>query len=824
MLKHYAIHFYRNLKRQKLFTFINILGLTVGIASSLLIYLYARHEFSYDTFHEHADHIYRVNQTFIWGESTDNEFASTGPGVAYAVKEEITEVKLITSIHTPGDFLVSYTNTKNEVISFEQTNVLAADTNFFKMFNFKLVKGNEASALRQANTIVLTESMAKKYFGNEEPIGKLILMGTGENQKTYEVTGVAKDLPTNTYLQFDMLMSMNSFPQVKKMYWSWIWTQLETYVLLDENASIETVKAKLATIPRKHAQATLQRTMNMSFDDYIKSGKNWELFLQPITGIHLPAKIVYNRLINDGNLIIIYSLIGVAIFIILLSCVNFMNLSTAQFTKRIKDASVRKILGLGKAELSIGYFMEAFIFCSIALLIALALIQILLPGFNLLVGRELQFSLLSDPRLLTTLLVLVLTMSFLSGSYPAIFLSAFNPIEAMKGKLRTGKEGKSFRNGLVVFQFSVSIALIICTAVVFQQLKFVSEKDLGFDKENLVVLSHAERLSDGESTVNSALNVSGVVSASLCTSVPPNTFGGDKFSAEGMGANTFSLNFTSADERYLSTLNIKLKYGRNFSLNTPGDNNRVILNEAAIKKIGWEMNESVIGKKIESPGGEVRFEVIGVVDDYHYWSLGNPIEPMAIFHIKNKNLFGAGDKQYVVLRIEGQTSAALEKTIASLTTLWKEKAGDVAFDYSFVDQAFANTFRAQQNFGKTLTVLASLGILIAALGLLGMIVYTLEQRTKEIGIRKVSGASVKDILILVSKGYIKLILIAFFIGAPLSYWLMTKWLQGFTYHISPSPYIYVFAGVGTLLIALLITSYHSIKAALLNPVDVLKDE
>jgi putative ABC transport system permease protein len=599
---------------------------------------------------------------------------------------------------------------------------------------------------------------------------------------------------------------------------------LETYVLLDENASLEKIKAKLATVPRKHAEATLQRTMNISFDDYIKSGKNWELFLQPITAIHLPAKVVYNRLINDGNLTIIYSLIGAAIFIILLSCVNFMNLSTAQFTKRIKDASVRKILGLGKVELGIGYFIEAFIFCTIALLIALALIQILLPGFNLLVGRELQINLLNDPQLIIALLSLALAMSLLSGSYPAIFLSAYHPVEAMKGKLKTGNEGKSFRNGLVVFQFSVSIALIICTAVVFQQLKFVGEKDLGFDRENLVVISHAERLSDGESAVNAAFNVPGVVNASLSTSVPPNLWGGDKFSAEGMGANTFPLNLTTADERYLSTLGVKLKYGRNFLVNTPGDVNRVILNEAAVKRIGWDLNESAIGKKIEYLGGEVRFEVIGVVEDYHYWSLGNPIEPMAIFHLKNKDVYGANTKQYVVLRMEGQTSANWEKSLASLAALWKEKAGDVAFDYSFVDQAFANTFKAERNFGKTLTVLATLGIIIAALGLLGMIVYTLEQRTKEIGIRKVAGASAKDILILISTGFTKLIMIAFVIGAPLSYWLMTKWLQGFTYHISPSPYIYIVAGMGTLLVALAITSYHSIKAATLNPVEVLRDE
>jgi putative ABC transport system permease protein len=258
------------------------------------------------------------------------------------------------------------------------------------------------------------------------------------------------------------------------------------------------------------------------------------------------------------------------------------------------------------------------------LLIALALIQILLPGFNLLVGRELQINLLNDPQLIIALLSLALVMSLLSGSYPAIFLSAYHPVEAMKGKLKTGNEGKSFRNGLVVFQFSVSIALIICTAVVFQQLKFVGEKDLGFDRENLVVISHAERLSDGESAVNAAFNVPGVVNASLSTSVPPNLWGGDKFSAEGMGANTFPLNLTTADERYLSTLGVKLKYGRNFLVNTPGDVNRVILNEAAVKRIGWDLNESAIGKKIEYPGGEVRFEVIGVVEDYHYWSLGTP--------------------------------------------------------------------------------------------------------------------------------------------------------------------------------------------------------
>ncbi|MFM8912701.1 MAG: ABC transporter permease [Flammeovirgaceae bacterium] len=824
MLKHSFLYFTRSLQRNKLFSIINLLGLTAGITSSLLIYLYAKHEFSYDNFHPNSENIYRVNQTFIWGEDTDNEFGSTGPGVANALKEEVPEIKLMTSLHTPGDQIISYTNEKKEVVTLDQTNILAADSNFFQMFSFPLVKGNAASALTQANTVVMTEKTAKKYFGTEEPIGKLIRMGTGESQQTFEVTGVAKDLPSNTYLQYEMLVSMTSYPAVKRLYWSWVWTQLETYVLLDERASIAAVREKLKAIPPKHAEATLQRVMNISYADYIKSGKKWELFLQPMTEIHLPSKVVYSRLPNDGNLVIIYSLMGAAVFIILLSCVNFMNLSTAQFTKRMKDASVRKILGLGRAELSLGYFLEAFIFCSLAFIISLAVLQLALPAFNLLVGRELKLNFLGNPTLLLSLAGLIIGMSTLSGSYPAIFLSAFNPIQAMKGKLRTGKEGKLFRNSLVVFQFSVSIALIICTAIVFQQLRYVGEKDLGFDKENLMVLTHVEHIQDMENLVSRAQKIPGVVNATVATSVPPNIWGGDKFTAEEMGEKTFPLNFNSADENYIPTLGIKIKYGRNFSISTPGDESRVILNEKAVKQIGWRLDESVIGKKIQIPGSEIRFEVIGVVQDYNYWTLGSPIEPMGIFHLKNEQLFGVGAKRYLVTKVANQTANDWKVAIAGLNSVWKEKAGDFPFDYSFVDQAFANTFKGERNFGRTLTVLASLGILIASLGLLGMIVYALEQRTKEIGIRKVSGASVTDILILISKGYTGLILLAFAIGAPTSYWLMTKWLVGFEYHINPSPLIYVLAGVLTLSIALIITSYHSIKAATINPVEVLKDE
>lgn len=824
MLKNALLLFIRNLGRQKLFSAINLLGLTVSISSALLIYQYVRYELSYDQFHSHADRIYRVNQTFIWGERDDHQFASTGPGVATALREELAEAELVTSLHTPGNFLISYTKPSGEVITFEEEEILAADTNFFKMFHFPLLSGSASSALKQANTLVMSESTARKYFADENPLGKLVRLGTADNQQTYEVTGVVEDTPENSYIEFDVLLSMNSFPIIERLHWSWVWTQLETFVRFKEGNDLENTKTKMALIPKKYAEETLQRIMNVSYDEYIKSGKKWELFLQPLLAIHLPDQIVYNRINESGNKKIVYSLMGISIFIILLSCVNFMNLSTAQFTRRVKEASVRKILGLGRKELSLNYFSEAFAFCVIALMIALAMAQILLPGFNLITGKSLELNLLSDISLIGSLLALVFIMALIASSYPTFFLTGFHPVEGIKGKLKAGKKGKAFRDALVVFQFSVSIVLIVCTAIVFQQLTFVSEKDLGFDKENLLVVNRVELVKDAESMTQAALNVPGVLHASLCSSIPPKVWGGDKFSAEGMNNETFALNYTSADEEFIRTLDIKLAYGRAFSKDMPGDEERVIINKAAISRIGWDVDESVIGKKIESPGGEIKFEVIGVVEDFNYWSLENPIEPMAIFHTKSKNLFGQGDKRYIALRVASQDNEAWERTMGELTTLWKTHAGDTPLQYAFTDDAFADTFKTQAQFGKTLTVMATLAILIAGLGLLGMIIYTLEQRTKEIGIRKVSGATVLDILALISKGYTRLIIIAFLIGAPLSYWIMKQWLQDFAYRITPSLWIFALVGIGTLFIAILITSYHSMKAAMMNPVDVLKDE
>jgi putative ABC transport system permease protein len=350
MIKNYVLLFVRNLQRQKLFSLINLLGLTVSIASTLIIYLFVAHEFSYDNFHANSNRLYRVNQTFIWSEDGNSQFSRTGPGVAHALKEELAEVELVSSFHTPGDFIVSYVTPSGKVTAFEENKILTADSNFFKVFNYPLIQGDETTALRQANTLVMTRSTAEKYFGDEDPIGKQVRLGglNGSEGKTYEVTGVMENVPDNSTMDFTILLSSESFRAIKDRYWSWVWTQLETFVLLTPEADIAQVREKLKAIPRKRGEESIKAAMGMTYDEYIQSGKKWELFLQPITSLHLPESPVIGSFANVGNRKIIYSFIVAAIFIVLLSCINFMNLSTAQFTRRIKEASIRKILGLGK--------------------------------------------------------------------------------------------------------------------------------------------------------------------------------------------------------------------------------------------------------------------------------------------------------------------------------------------------------------------------------------------------------------------------------------------------------------------------------------------
>lgn len=818
MLRYFAVLFFRNLTRQKLFSLINILGLTAGIVSTIMIYLYVQHERSYDRFHTNADNIYRINQTFIWGENDDNQFASLGPGVATALKTELPEAKEITRIYPPGNHLVTYQN-NDDIRSFDERRILAADSNFFAVFTFPMIKGNPEKALTHPNTVVITQSTAKRYFDDADPIGKTLILEEKGVKKAFEVSGVIEDTPENSYIEFDFLISMVSDPRIVSSNNLWLWTMFETFVLVDERASIPALEARLLNAPRKYAGPTLKEAMNTTFEEYDRQGKKWELFIQPFTSIRLYSSDIYNRLNEVGNITTIKILIGVEIFIILLSCINFMNLSTAQYTRRIKESSIRKILGSDKLQLSLHFFAEAFMYCLISAGIAIGAVQLLLPLFNYISGVQLSFNLLVNPQLILVILGLILIMSLLSGSYPAIFLSKFSAVETMKGKLRTGKGGQTIRNSMVVVQFVISMIMIVSTIVVFDQIKFLGQKDIGFNRENLMVISNAEWASNSESFVNELKNIPGVEQVSYNTSVPPNLYDGDQFGAEGTDK-VIPINYTKGDESYIPTLGLKLLIGRNFSEDTPADSGRVILNETAVQSLGWAMDESIIGKKIRYYS--TQFEVIGVIKDFNYWSIEVPIQPMAVFHSGATGLFSVG-KRFVAVRTSS-SEIPLQKLIAASKAKWEKFAGSYPFRYSFVDEDFASNYLSEERFGSVLGIFAGLAILIASLGLLGMIIYALEQRTKEIGIRKVVGASALNIWALIVKNYLYLMLTAFALSVPCCWWLLTRWLENFKYRIDISFWPFVIAMGGILVTALVITAYHVGKAARMNPVNVLKDE
>lgn len=825
MIAYYFRLFTRTLFRQRMFSAINLMGLTAGIVSSLFIYLYVSHEMSYDKFHANADRIYRINQTFIWGDDNNQLFASLGPGVAHAITAEVPEAKHVTRILPPGNSLMTYNGPGNKTVSFEQSGILAVDSNFFKVFSFNLISGNPDEALRNADAIVLTESAARKYFGDEEPIGKLIQsdkFDVDQTPRVLQVTGVVADPPTNSYIDFDVLVSMSTFPRVKRASWSWVWTMFETFVLLDDKASASNLVSKLNVLPKKYAEQTLQNAMGTTYDKYTESGKEWKLYAQPLTDIHLKSGTTYNRINETGNIRIVYTLTGIVGFIILLSCINFMNLSTAQYTKRAKESSLRKILGSNRWQLGSSFFFEAMAFCTIALILGIGITQLFIPQFNVITGNNYSLDFLLQPVSLAMIIGLVIVMSLLSGSYPAIFMSAFHPVDAIKGRIKSGREGRSLRNGLVIFQFSVSIILLVSTVIAYQQMKYLGEADTGFDRENLLVLSRLEKVKDKQTFLDEVNNISQVESSSWCTSAPPRLYDGDGFAIEGQQDKVISLNYVMADEKYAPTLKLNFAIGRNFSDERPADVYTVILNETAVREAGWLVDENVLGKRISYPGDEQKYEIIGIVKDFNYWSLQGAIQPMALFNIKGPMSFS--NREFATIRLSGSNKKDWTKSIASLEQSWKKFAGDIPFQYEFVDDAFAESFASEDRFAKALMIFAGLAILIAALGLLGMMMFTLELRTKEIGIRKVIGASVPGILILISKDYAKLLFVSIVLSIPVSFWLITKWLENFYYRIEPGPEAFIIATLSILFVSFLVTGYHSVKAALTNPVDALKDE
>ena len=825
MIKNYLKIAWRNIKRNKVNSFINIAGLAIGMACVILILLYVQDELQYDRFFKQSNHIYQVN---LNGNQDGNEFLTSNspPTVGPAMVTEFPEIESYTRIYNPGELVVRNEDGRQTENYFSEKKILAVDSNFLQFFSYEMLEGSPANSLQKANSVVLTERTAKKYFGNTNAIGKILKFG---NESTpFTITGIMQNIPSQSTWQFDMLTSISSYPAVKRFSWSWVWLQVNTYIKLRDNvavdeASIAKLEAKLPAMVKKHAASAFKR-IGQPFDEFVKKGGKWDFHLMPLTRVHLYSDEIGSRSPTLSNIKYVYIFSIIALFIIILACVNFMNLSTAQSEKRAKEVGIRKVLGSVKAQLVKQFLAEAMLYSFIAMIIALLLVLLLLKPFNEIAGKTLDFPLIFTNYDWIFLLGMAIIIGLLAGSYPAFYLTSFKPVTVLKGmkRFRSGMANLFIRNGLVIFQFTVSTALIICTIIVFKQLRFTQNKDLGLNKENVIVIANSDRLGNSEESFRQELTkLPGVLSATMSTGIPTKENFGDFYLPEPAGvdehlAKDITLSSFMVDDDFIPTLGIQLLNGRNFSKDF-NDSLSVILNEAAVKQIGWK---DPVGKYMKYPGNDdQRFKVIAVAKDFTTQSLRTVVAPFALFHTSSKT-YGMG-MAYISVRVNpGDVSGYLKK----IESKWRSFAPNTPFDYSFLDSEFDALYRSEKRMGAVFGIFTLLSIFIACLGLFGLAAYTAERRTKEIGVRKVLGASIQGLVTLLSRDFVKLVLLAAVIAFPIAWWGMNKWLEDFAYRIHIGWWVFVLAGFIALLIAIMTVSFQAIKAAIADPVKSLRTE
>ncbi|WP_162996351.1 ABC transporter permease [Mucilaginibacter celer] len=826
MIRNYFKIAYRNLVRNSSVSIINISSLAIGLASVLLISLYIKNELGYDNFFKDANRTYRVN---IHEKDGNNEFiaAHTPPPLGEALQTNFPEIESYTRIYMPGDEVVHFVkNGQREAMT--EKKCLSVDSNFLQFFNYPLLKGNAATCLNGPGGVVLTESCAKKYFGETDPIGKTLIFDGYD--APFTVTAVLKDLPEQSSLQFEILQCNLAMPVIKHFSWSWVWLQTGTFIKLKPKvpntpADIQKLVARFPAMVRVQA-ATAFRRIGTPFDEYLKKGNKYEVLLQPIADMHFYSAQIGNRYFVASDIKYLYIFSAIALFIILLACVNFMNLATAQSAKRAREIGIRKVLGSARRQLVWQFLTEALVCTIVASIIALIIVIIALPGFNQLASRSISISELYDLRICFGLLLLILLTALFAGSYPAFFLTSFKPVIVLKGKADAiiSQTGFSTRNVLVVFQFAVSAAMIICTIVVYRQLQYNRSKDLGYNKENVLVIGDAEWLLNNEENFRQeVLKLPEVANATISTNLPASEkYFEDEYKPEMDGENPGSpekrldLSSYMVDEAFVPTLKLRIIAGRNFS-KAFNDSTSVILNASAAKLTGWK---NPIGKHLVYPGGyNKRFEVIGIVKDFNALSLHDQITPWALFYTKSGNYITR--TSYIAVRLR---PGDYSKGIAKIQSVWKSFLPEYPFDYNFLDQQYNELYKTDQTMGKVFSVFTLLSVIVACMGLFGLAMHTAERRTKEIGIRKVLGASTTNVIVMLSKDFLKLVVIASLIAIPIAWYAMQNWLQDFAYRTDINWWIFALSTTLVAFIALTTISFQSFRTATANPVKSLRNE
>lgn len=812
MIRNYLLTALRSFLKHRTFTFLNVTGLSLGLVASLLILQYVKYEKSYDKFHSRASDIYRVEYDFFQNGKLRFECAAAVPAVGPALKNNFPEVERFTRLF-PVTQIISYDSPENGLIAHRENKMQLTDTSIFKVFDFKLLKGTKEEVLRGPNKIVISESAAKKYSGAADPIGKRLRYGSSRNER--EVTGVFADIPDNSHIKFDFLLSYEQLYETgvsgaeQEAENSWGWYDFNTYVLLRPGTDVKAFQAK--------------------WDDYVYKTRHeaWEkrnikqaFVLQPMTDIHLYANLLQESEPEErGDGDSVYALTFIALFILIIAWVNYINLATAKSFDRANEVGVRKAMGAQASQLMRQFLAESFLVNLFAAVIALIAVILLWPVFSSLAGRQIPLSYILSSDFWLLLAGLFVVGTLLSGFYPALVLSRFKPIAVLKGKIMGTSQGNVLRKSLVVFQFSASVMLIIGSIVVFQQLKFMKQQNLGINIDRTLIVKGPGIAADStfeEKTASfkaEVLRIAGVKSIASGSNVP----GDEIFWASGIrklvseGDQSISGYTLGIDHEYINAFELDVIAGRGFDLAHPNDRRSIILNRAMVEALDFKNPESAIGEKVIQ--GDT-FEIVGVLENYHQMSLKEAVMPL-VFR------YSPGFARFYAIKVEtdnyNEVLSAIEQPY---TTFFPGNP----IDYFYLDQFFNRQYESDRQFGSIFSLFTVLAIFIACLGLFGLASFLTTQRTKEIGIRKVLGSSASNIVLLLSKGFIQLVLVANLIAWPLAWYTMDKWLQNFPYRIQLNPVWFIIAGVGVVLIAFVSVGVQTLKAALVNPAKTLKYE
>jgi len=788
MLGNYFKIAFRNLRRFKAYSATNIVGLAVGMTATLFILIYIRFELSFDSFHQNAGSLYRISVVDKKeGKVEDDSYVFTPP-IGPAMQRTFPEVENFVRLRTPHIAYLSFGTQ-----AFKVRGIRNADSTFFDLFSFRIISGNARTALRQPYSIVLTESLARKIFGDKYPLGKSLKLN---NEDLYQVTGVVQNPPANSHIQFNALISFSTLYKDPNMFMGWNGgNQYITYIKLRQNASAKQVEEKLPAFMWQHINK-----------DLASFGSRLEPYLQPLTKIHL----FYNAYSDSlrRNLVIFALIAGLILFI---ACINFINLATARATRRAREVGVRKVVGASRLHLIKQFLGESLLMTVLAFMLSMLLVELLFPTYQSLLGQQIPTPHEFEPSFLAGMAILILLVSALAGTYPAFYLASLQAVNAIKGEAPAGLRVAKFRNVLVVLQFAISITLIACTLLVSRQLHFMRNKELGFNKENVLVMpliGEEAQLSAGILKTDLA-RIPEVQVVTACSEIPYNGFTRNGYIPEGH-QQPIMFHVVDVDQDFLAAFELKVVKGRNFSQNFPTDKNGYLINETLARLLGWT---EPLGKTIVRNGPH---KVIGVVKDFHFASLHEPIEPLILTNRPWRDRF-----DYLAIRL---AATNLPQTISAIQAKWQDVAPNIPFEYWFLDSAFDKLYKAEESFQRIFFGFSILAIMVALLGLLSLAAFAAERRTKEIGVRKVLGASVANITALLAKDFIKLVLLANVIAWPVAWYAMHKWLQNFAYRISIEWWVFVLAGGLALVIALLTVSTQAVRAARANPVESLRYE